>query len=439
MKPWVVGLLSLPMFAQDFSQRGFLDTRLALYPQTAPNDSAHVVTEALFRYEASYKLSPGVRFAGSLDARTDSHRQAEREWGVSWWDRGTRRPAFSVRRLSAILHKGPLTAEFGKQFIRWGKADVLNPTDRFAPRDFLSVVDNDFLAVTAARLTWERKSDTIELVYAPRFTPSRIPLLNQRWVVIPAEARGVPIRDAGSRFPGGPQFGARWNHVGSGFEHSLSFYEGFNHLPLIDGQISGTGDEIPQLAPANACSLLEFRCLSPKFEGRLAPAQTPPTIDLQRFFPKMRMYGADAAVPLKWFTVKGEAGYFTSGTPQAGEYLQYVIQLERQTGEWSFVGGYAGEYVTEERGAPDFAPDRGLARAFLGRASYTIDVNRSFAFEGAVRQNGDGAWLKFEYSQALGQHWRATAGFALIRGAQNDFLGQYRRNSHGILALRYSF
>ena len=236
MKLWAVGLLAASAFAQDFSQRGFVETRLILYPQTAPNDSGRAVSEALFRYEASYKLSPGVRFAGSFDARSDSHRQVERDWALSWWDRSRQRPAFAVRRLSAIMHKGGLTAEIGKQFIRWGKADVLNPTDRFAPRDFLGVVDNDFLAVTAARLTWEVRSDTFDVVFAPRFTPSQIPLLNQRWVVLPEEAQGIPIREAPARFPGGPQFGARWNHIGRGFEHSLSFYEGFNHLPLIDAR-----------------------------------------------------------------------------------------------------------------------------------------------------------------------------------------------------------
>ena len=118
--------------------------------------------------------------------------------------------------------------------------------------------------------------------------------------------------------------------------------------------------------------------------------------------------------------------------------MQYVIQLERQAGEWFFVGGYAGEAETVSRNTLDFAPDRGLTRAFLGRAGYTIDVNRSLAFEGAMRQNSDGVWLKFEYSHAVGQHWRATASFTVIRGDPGDFLGQYRRNYHGVTALRYS-
>ena len=68
-----------------------------------------------------------------------------------------------------------------------------------------------------------------------------------------------------------------------------------------------------------------------------------------------------------------------------------------------------------------------------------MDVNRSIAFEAAVRQNGDGEYLKGEYSHARGAHWRATVSGALIFGEPDDFIGQYNRNSHLTLALRYSF
>jgi hypothetical protein len=293
--------------------------------------------------------------------------------------------------------------EVGKQFIRWGKADLLNPTDRFAPQDFLTVVDSDFLAITAARLNYGGQSNTIELVWAPLFTPSRIPLLNQRWSNVPA---GITLHELDPDFPGGSQFGARWNHIGRVAEYSLSFYDGHNNLPL--------------------------------FRFQLEP-QPPLTVDVQRFYPQMRMYGADAAIPLGAVTLKTEAAYFTSSTPQADEYGLFVTQLERQAGEWFFIGGYAGQVVTTHRSILNFAPDRGLTRAFLGHAGYTIDTNRSVALEAAVRQNGGGVWTTLEYSQAFGQHWRATASFTLIRGDASDFLGQYRRNSHAILALRYSF
>ena len=55
------------------------------------------------------------------------------------------------------------------------------------------------------------------------------------------------------------------------------------------------------------------------------------------------MYGGDAAVPAWWFTFKAEAAYFTSSTPGADQYLLYVLQLERQAGEWLVIGGYAAK------------------------------------------------------------------------------------------------
>jgi hypothetical protein len=58
---------------------------------------------------------------------------------------------------------------------------------------------------------------------------------------------------------------------------------------------------------------------------------------------------------------------------------------------------------------------------------------------GVTRQDGAGTWLRFEYSQTYGRHWRATGGFTWIRGEAADFLGQYHRNSYASLTLRYSF
>src|SRR5215468_4784173 len=90
--------IALPAGAQ-WSQRGFLEANMFVYPDTAPNDSAHLVSESLFRYEAFYKLT-NLRFAAGVDARFDTHQQTSRDFTLSWFDRTSRRPAFGVRRLS---------------------------------------------------------------------------------------------------------------------------------------------------------------------------------------------------------------------------------------------------------------------------------------------------------------------------------------------------
>ena len=397
-----------PASAQTVTQRGFVEGRAFLFPQEAVNDPTQAVGDVLVREEVFVKPAPWLRFAGGLDVRADTHDQVADDWRLDFSDRGERRPPLSVRRLTATLTRGRFTLDVGKQFIRWGTADIINPTDRFAPRDFLNVVDYEFLAVTGARAVVTAGAETFEGVWVPRFTPSRVPLLDQRWTAVPPEAAGLQIVDGGATMPRGSQSGVRWSHVGAGFESSLSFFDGFNNLPnVVIGDVRAVG--------------------------------LPPAIDVARVYPAIRSYGADAAVPLRWLTIKGETSYFTSSTPETDEYVLYVVQLERQMGEWLLVGGYAGEVVTRRRAPLTFAPDRGLTRSLVGRASLTIDPARSLAFEGAVRQNGDGAYAKVEYSEARGAHWRATVTGTLIRGDPSDFLGQYRRNSHVALALRYSF
>jgi hypothetical protein len=400
---------SVAAAGQSLSQRGFAEGCLFLFPEPASNDPVRVIGDALVREDVFVKAAPWIQFAGGVDLRASSHDEVDERWTIDASDRGVRRPRLSVRRASATMARAWLTVDVGKQFIRWGKTDIVTPTDRFAPRDFVRVVDIDFIAVTGARAVVQLGGDTLDLVWVPRFTPSRIPLPNQRWTVIPPQAEGVPIVNQSAAMPSGSQTGARWSHVGEYLEYSASFFNGFNHLPNINANARWTAEPLSV------------------------------EIDVTRVYPALRAYGADAAVPTRWFTVKGEASYFTSKTASADEYVLYVIQLERQSGEWLFVGGYAGEIVTERRAAMTFAPDRGLARSFVGRASYTIDPNRTVAVEGVVRQNGQGVWATAEYSEARGAHWRVTAKGSLIRGDADDFLGQYRLNSHVTLALRYSF
>ena len=390
--------LALLLLSQNFTQRGFVESRTTLYPETAVNDSSHAVEEMQVRYEGFYRPHLDFQIAAGFDLRTDTHRQTERDWRFDWKDRERKRPLLSLRRLSTQYHHKGFTLETGKQFVRWGRTDIVNPTDRFAPRDYLTVVDNEFLGIDAVRGTYERGSNTVDVVWSPRLTPSRVPLLTQRWSFPPAPTPAFGIARV---LPEGSQYGIRWSHAGL-VEFAGAYYSGFSHVPSYE--------PVPGL----------------------------PLV--REFYPEQHMIGGDVAVPLRWLSMKTEAGYFTSGDTRANEHVLYVIQLEKQAGEWFFVGGYGGDVVTRW-GAQrsDFNPDRGMTRTILGRAGYTIDPGRSIAFETAVRDNGRGVWAKTEYSQAFGLHWRVTAGLSLIQGEASDFLGQYRRNSHGLIAVKYSF
>lgn len=393
--------------AQPISQRGFIEGRGFVFPVSAPNDTTQNIGDLLIREEVFLKPADWIQFAAGVDLRANSHDQVEDEWRLDVSDRGVRRPRATLRRLTATITAPHFTLDVGKQFIRWARADVLNPTDRFAPRDFMNVIDTDVLPVLGVRPSIQIGHETFEVVWVPRLTPSRLPLFDQRWTVLPPEAVGVTLADEGSAVPKGSEQGVRWNHVAERFETSLSFFDGFNHLPNVESHL------------------------------------LPGAIGLVRVYPSLRSYGADMAVPTRWLTLKGEAAYFTSPTSTNDEYVLYVVELERQIREWVIVIGYGGEAVTKTVTLPSgtfpFAPDRGIARSILGRVSYTVDPRRTVAIEGAARQNGDGVYIKGEYSQSFGQHWRLTLAAVGIGGDADDFLGQFHRNSNGSASVRFSF
>lgn len=270
-------LCAPPARAQTFSQRGMAEGMLFVYPQTAPRDETRLVADALFRYEPSLKAGRW-RFDAALDARIDTHDMTEREFAVAFRDRTIRRPALAIARASASWARGPVTVEVGKQFLRWGKTDILVPTDRFAPRDYIGIVQPELLGVTAGRVTISNASDSLDVVATPRMTPSRTPLLDQRWAIVPPEATGLTLADAGAAYPRGGQVGVRWNHIGRRLEHSVSYFHGFNHLPF--------------------------------FAATVVPS--PLHVQVERRYARMTSVGADVAAPLPWFTLKAESAWFDS-------------------------------------------------------------------------------------------------------------------------------
>jgi hypothetical protein len=390
------------LFAQvPFEQKGYVEFRAFGFPDTTYNDTAHFIGEAVIHYDVAFGLAPYWTLKGSTETRSDTHRQTEREFRLNIDDRGLQRPNFSIGRVSLEYKRGPVTLEAGKQLIRWGTTSILTPTDRFAPRDYLFVVDNDVLAVMAARLEYTHGKDRFELVAQPIFTPSRLPLLNQRWTLVPERFQHITVSDTVNRIPGGTQLGARWKRSSTRYEASLSFFDGFNYLPLIGRSINRRD------------------------------------IVSERTFPQMRMYGGDFAVPVRGLTFKAESAYFTSTTRFADEYVLYVMQVEQARPRWSWTAGYAGEAITQKRTLLNFAPDRALARSLLAKGRYELTKTRGIGAETSAGKNG--TWLRTEYREKWNQRWSAAVSFTLLRGEPNDFFGQYRKNSFFNLSLRYSF
>jgi hypothetical protein len=393
-----------PAAAQVVTERGFVEGRGTGFFAKAANDVEQGVADVLAREEVFVRPAPWFQFAAGLDVRANSHGQVADEWAVDLDDRGVLRPRLALRRLSATFSAGRFSVDLGKQFIRWGRADVVYPTDRFAPRDYLNVLDAEVLPVIAARPSIQIGSENIEAIATVQPTPTRLPLFDQRWAQLPPAIGDVRVTDGGSRIPDRPQYGIRWRHTGPRLETAVSYFDGANHFPNL--------------------------VAAPQADGGL---------EVTRRFPGIRMVGGDVAVPTSEVTLKMEAAYVTAPAHDTDEYLLYVLEFERQVGEWLFDVGYAGDVTTRDSTLVAFAPDRGMARSVIGRAALTIDPRRNLLFEGAVRQDANGVYAKAEYSQELAQRLRFTVAGVGIGGERSDFIGQYRDNSHVTVGLRLSF
>ena len=325
--------------AQTLSHRGFVEGTAFGFPQDTPNDSTQLVGDLLAREEVSVRPARWFLFAAGVEFRANSDDQVDDSWQLDFSDRGRQRPRLSTKRLVATLTRGPFTLDLGKQFVRWGKTDIIVPTDRFAPRDFLTVIDAPYLAITAARghgaVRQPHGRGGVGAAVHAQPHPAAGAALDRPPRERPAS---VSIVETPPPFPVGSQAGIRWGEIRGRVEYSVSFYDGFNHLPDI------------------RAGALDVEA------GR---------IEFSRAYPPIRTYGADSAIPLRWFTLKTEAAYFTSSSATTDEYVLYVVQLERQTGEWLFVAGYAGEADHRAALGVDLRPGSGIEPGGDRRACHT--------------------------------------------------------------------
>lgn len=154
--------------------------------------------------------------------------------------RGLREDAFGghartrVDWLQAVwfLRTERVDLRIGRQKVRWGKADGLNPGDFFTPIDYtllLPLEDDRYLAVPAIRADVHvDDTDSLSLVAAKNVAPTRIP-----W----PKPSPVPLH---REDPDGWQLGARWQHTGERLDWSVSVFHGTSTLPLLSAPAAGT-------------------------------------------------------------------------------------------------------------------------------------------------------------------------------------------------------
>jgi hypothetical protein len=414
-----------------WEQGGFLENSAVFSARRPYPSDTHAAGSTQLQLWARSSLHRRLSVRGSLDFRLDTHHDIDRRRWTDASQRGVQQPAGSIGEFYLDVRLGRLDLRVGKQEIRWGRADGFNPTDNLIPYDYLDLFADRRIAVPSIKGDLYVGRNRLESVWIPFYTPTRLPLLGQRWfpqlpetALLPVAAGAPPVQAALSYhhgrtdFPartwGNSQWGVRWNQIVRRAEFSVSYFDGFDDIATFRSRLS----------PA------------PELSDRGLPHYR---VALDREFYRVRVAGVDFASELGPFGIRGEAGYFDRTDPDNRDHLLFVVGIDRSWGDWFVILQYAGQKVSGESPATATFPDLGLRSTLLYRIERTISASSRLELKGAVRLRDGDLMVQPEYSVALSNNWRLTLGAVAFAGSRSEFLGQYAENARASIQLRYSF
>lgn len=139
------------------------------------------------------------------------------------------RPGHRLRQFYLDYRGENFDLRLGRQLLIWGRTDGFNPTDLISPTDYRFLTSEDQgqrFGVIAASLRWYLgESDSLVFLLSPEFRSSILPE-----ELVPAgisEPRLVRPDDGIDD----PRGGLKLEHLGLGFDYSLSVYHGFLPTP----------------------------------------------------------------------------------------------------------------------------------------------------------------------------------------------------------------
>lgn len=329
---------------------------------------------------------------------------------------GTRENRVDWMQAMWFLRAGPVDLRIGRQKIRWGKADGINPTDFFTPNDYtvlLPLEDDRYQSIPAVRADIHlNEADSLSLVAAHGFTPTRVPWPKPSPVAVKNDE------------PSDWQLGVRWQHTGERMDWSLSAFHGNATLPLLSAEPSAS-----------------------------APA-------LLRHYARIDALGADVARNFGEFGFRAEAAYIRRSVGDdrqsvASGYM-LVAGIDRSLGRWNFnVQGVLHHTPDWQDPSDDPDPLRQFAagqnaiihgqqkRTMFGVTTRvasnwrhdTLQVELLMVANASPRS----IYLRPLVTYALSDRTKLRAGYEYYGGDDETYFGALKRNRVGLVDWQLSF
>ncbi len=330
-------------------------------------------------------------------------------------DETPKRRVFDVTEAYVDVFFDDVDVRLGKQVVKWGKADVFNPTDQINPNDFSTLLDDEPIGVIAGKVNYYYEDIGLEAIVVPTFTPSRFPPRGTRFDLVPTNLP-LPLLEVDERADtlDDVQYGLRASSTYEGWDFSLSWYDGVNHFP-------GT---------------------------RLAPTPQFPFVGIQPVYYRRRMLGGDFATTFGRLGLRGEGAWFRTDGHRQDEYLQYVLGVDytwtnvfRDHDIFAIVE-YAGEHVItqQQKGLDAGALERAFANSAAWNIDYQVTEFLTYTVRGVYNFDGrDNFFVEPQVEYAMNDHVTITAGFDIIHGGGQTLFGLMSENDQFYLKARYTF
>jgi hypothetical protein len=328
----------------------------------------------------------------------------------------------------------------GRQFITWGRADVLRPTDVFKRHDFTDFIENREEAIDAVKLSLFPGGVTVETVWAPIFEPDIVSFRPEnRWAALPEEADvpglgparltfRVDRRREPPRTLASGQGGVRLSGSWGGWDLAGMYYYGFDRVP------TSVRREIVAVDPVVRTA----------------------TINLIPVHERIHVFGGDLARVVAGWGVRAEAAYTLTTDPGSEDpdvddpYLRVTAGVDRTfsripVGQSLYtLWQYALDTELPQQGRPN---QREGSSPLLHSYRHALVLNSTWKYTEFL-----GARLKAFFN--LEDHdfvlqpelyWQpldaltVVVGADVLGGRRDTFFGRFRDNDRVRVRLSYAF
>jgi len=312
----------------------------------------------------------------------------------------------------------------GKQQIVWGKADGVFITDVVSPKDLSEFLLPDFeeirLGIQALKVDYYVGDNTIEFVWVPAFTPTKMPAEDSIWYVRPD-------------FLITPTFDYSKKEVSSNFNNSEAFLKFSAITSAIDFEIMAgyMWDDDPTMHVNKSIDATT---------DQLSLTVTPE-------HHRLKLGGGSFSTTIGGFVVRGEAAYYfgkyfrsedpalTDGVVEK-DYVHFLLGMDYTI--WNIkmslqlieqkIQGYDEQIVNDEN--EDTV-------TFLISSDFLRETLRLELFS-YIGMNDNGCLIRPKISYDLIDGFQILVGFNIFNGEEGNF-GQYDDNDMIYSKIKYSF